>query len=308
MIDKHKMPSQAMLRAFDAYGRTNGIRSAANLLEVDHAVVSRHLNTLEAFVGTELIDRHSRKLTSDGEEYHRRISAALEEIGNATIVLRKRHSEQLLIWCSPGIAFHWLNPRLSELESLKNVLEVELRPSDRAPNLRSNEADGDIRYLARDNDQQYDARLKLVQIASPAVFPVASPGYAAGVKARLRVTADLLDLDLLHEESDLEWRLWFEQQGIGSLPAALPGAKLWHAHLTLDAARSGRGIVLSNRFLAENLLNSGELVRLEPADAQFRPAKIGGYYFIARNDRWSGRSLARFRNWLTSTANGFDTN
>ena len=104
-----------MLRAFDAFGRAGGIRKAAQMLEVDHAVVSRHLSALEAFVGTALVDRSAgmRGLTSDGAEYHRRISAAFQDIANATLMLRKRHDQQLLVWCSPGFAYHWLSPRLS---------------------------------------------------------------------------------------------------------------------------------------------------------------------------------------------------
>tara|TARA_A100001391_G_scaffold130111_8_gene89523 strand:+ start:31905 stop:32798 length:894 start_codon:yes stop_codon:yes gene_type:complete len=296
-----------MLRAFDAYGRSGGIRSAAKMLNIDHAVVSRHLSALEAFVGTELIDRRMRRLNPDGEQFHRRISAALEEIGNATLMLRKRYSEEMLIWCSPGFAFHWLNPRLKLLEQLSEALEFELRPSDRPPNLRSNDADGDIRYLRDDEIQSDNDYMRSVVICTPAVFPVASRDYAASIRGRLSSAEDLLELDLLHEESDTEWRLWLQQQGLRSLPATLPGSKLWHAHLSLDAARSGRGIALANRFLVHSMLETGEMVKVMPEGEPFRPAQLGSYYFMARADRWSSRGLARLRNWLLTTADDFNT-
>ena len=294
------VPTFAMLRAFEAFGRTGGIRKAAQALDVDHAVVSRHLVALEAFVGTALIERGNgaRSLTSDGTEYYRRVAAAFQELANATIMLRKRHDEQLLIWCSPGFAYHWLSPRLSLFASDDPPIALELRPMDYSPDFAVNEADGDIRYVRRDRTATPPLGCRWVELAAPPVFPVASPALAETVRHKIRATRDLLDMRLLHEESDAEWRMWFEIQGVDLPQATIPGPRLWHAHVMLDAARSGQGIALANDFLARNDILNGQLVPLTTAETAFEPCVLGGYYFTSREDRWNNRAVARFRNWL----------
>ena len=298
------VPSLAMLRAFEAFGRAGGIRKAAQMLQVDHAVISRHLAALEAFVGTALIDRANgtRSLTSDGIEYHRRIAGAFQEISNATLMLRKRHEQQLLVWCSPGFAYHWLGPRLSGFVTEDNDIAFELRPMDYGPDFAINEADGDIRYMRNSGPDQPAAGCRWAVLAEPPVFPVASPAYAASIAGRLRTPHDLLSMRLLHEENDNEWRLWFEHQGICLPPAIMPGPRLWHAHVMLDAAKSGQGIALANDFLANNDLLSGQLVALQASEIPFKAVPLGAYYFTARADRWHNNMIARFRNWLIRVA------
>ncbi len=301
-----KVPSFAMLRAFDAFGRTGGIRKAAQALEVDHGVVSRHLVALEAFVGTALIDRSNgtHALTSDGAEYHRRISVAFEDIASATHMLRKRHDQHLLIWCSPGFAYHWLAPRLAAFSAFDAGIGVELRPMDYSPNFTTNEADGDIRYVRLNAHEPPAANTKQVALAQPIIFPVASPIYVATVSERLRTVRDLLDLRLLHEENDSEWRLWLHAQHVDPGPATISGPRLWHAHVMLDAAKTGQGIALANRFLTEDYLASGQLVRVQTSAQPFIDVSIGDYRFVAREDRWASPALARFRYWLSETARG----
>lgn len=304
MTPPRTVPSLAMLRAFDAFGRAGGIRKAAQMLKVDHAVVSRHLSALEAFVGTALIDRSAgmHALTSDGAEYHRRISAAFQDISNATLMLRKRHDKQLLIWCSPGFAYHWLSPRLATFADRNDNLAFELRPMDYGPDFAINEADGDIRYVRHSAAATLPASCRSVELATPPVYPVASPTYADSISGRLRDARDLLGLRLLHEEGDAEWRLWFENQGISLPNSTIAGPRFWHAHVMLDAAKSGQGVALANDFLARADLLSGQLVILRPSDVAFAPTSIGSYHFIARSDRWQNAMLARFRNWLVREA------
>src|SRR3546814_7654429 len=79
-----------------------------------------------------------------------------------------------------------------------------------------------------------------MEIARPIVVPVASARLAADLPP-VRTAADVMNLPLLHEDNDQEWRHWFLAQGV-SPPERLPGTRLWHAHLALAAARSGHGV------------------------------------------------------------------
>jgi len=300
------MPPMAMLRAFDAFGRTGGIRKAAERLGIDHAAVSRHLRALEAFVGTALIDRGggTSRLTDDGARYHRVISAALADIAAETRGLRRRSDGRLSLWCVPGFAFHWLAPRLSSFSDAHAEIAVELRPSDTPPSFKTSQVDGDIRYHWDDGPPPAETRR--IELARPATFPVCSPAYLAEAGGMIADAAAIMDLRMLHEESDLEWRLWFAAQGVTPVVDPIAGPRLWHAHLVLDACRAGRGVALTNRFLLGDDLAAGRLVRLTPQHGAFAEARLGAYTLTIRRDRWAERDVTCFRHWLERSVQDSD--
>jgi LysR family glycine cleavage system transcriptional activator len=300
MKSHEAIPSLAMLRAFEVYGRLGGVRKTALHMNIDHAVVSRHLRSLEDFVGTALIARHDvdRCLTEDGLYYHGRVSEALREIASATTVLKRRHDQRLLVWCAPGFAFHWLTRRLPDFQKSYPSIDLELRPSDGGPDFSTNQADLDIRYV-RGPELPESTTLKTMEIARPSVFPVASPDYLRGI-APIGKAEDLLSARLLHEDSIEEWQMWLEAQGVAAR-GELPGPRLWQAHLALDAARDGQGIALANQLLSADDLASGRLVKVEASEASFRAVPLGTYMMFGRPDRWRSIPMVRFRQWLTST-------
>jgi DNA-binding transcriptional LysR family regulator len=117
----------------------------------------------------------------------------------------------------------------------------------------------------------------------------------------IRTPADLLDAPLLHEESCAQWRAWFNVYGL-PVESELPGPRLWHAHLTLDAARRGRGVALANRFLLGDDIESRRLVSMLTPECQQGEIALGAYAFAARADRWHTAAVSAFRRWLKSAA------
>ncbi|WP_423350166.1 LysR substrate-binding domain-containing protein [Phenylobacterium sp. VNQ135] len=294
------LPPFAALRAFEAVGQLGGIRRAAQELGVDHAAVSRHLRALEEWAGVKLIDREQGgRLTPEGAKYLARISAALEEISRATVDLTRRGDDsRLVIWSVPGFAYRWLIRRLPDFNAAHPGFDLEVRPTDHAPDFARHEADADIRYV-RDMAPAQDGDVQSVEIARPIVFPAASPALAARLGADASAEA-LLDETLLHEDDDSEWRAWLKARQV-PVPERLGGPRLWHAHLTLDAARRGQGVVLTNALLAGDELASGELVELtvQPAEPEIR---FGGYALRVRRDRWRDPAILKFRRWLERAA------
>lgn len=294
-------PPLAALRAFDAVARLGGIRRAGKELGTDHAVVSRHIRALEAWVGATLLVREGTgyRLTETGETYHRRIESALGTIASATgALLNSGERTPLRIWCIPGFAFLWLSDRLGDFVERHPDIDLDFRPSDDTPDFRAKEIDGAIRYLRTWDEAVVPRHVRSLELARPPVFPVTAPGFA-GSLPHLSGAADLLDCTLLHEDSDEEWRQWFAAQGVPTTDA-LPGTRLWHAHLTLNAARQGQGVALANPFLLRDDLEADRLVRLHPHDGSFAPVQLGSYRLMAREDRWSSSGLSRFRRWLTT--------
>ncbi len=296
------LPPFEALRAFDAVARLGGVRKAAQHLGRDHAVVSRHLRMIEAWTGTTLVERTTTGavLTQDGARYHAEIAAAIDAIANATLDLMKRSdNHRLHIWCMPGFAFYWLIARLGEFESSYPGLEIELRPSNTSPDFSAHEADVDIRFVAAYGKPfQLQPGLRSIEITRTPIVAVASPEYLAA-HPEIRTPRDLLSHQLLHEEDFESWTQWLAAHGVHH-DTALTGPRLWQVHLTLDAARHGRGIALTNHMVAAEDLSSGRLVEIGRGNPSFSAETMGIYLFIARADRWEAPSLRSYRRWLLS--------
>jgi len=291
---RRSLPPFAAMRAFEAIGTCGGIRRAAAAMSLDHAAVSRHLRSLEQWAGVPLADRGSGGLTREGARFHARICTALAELASASAELTHRNdNRQLRVWSVPGIASQWLSGRLGGFSELHPGVELEVQPTDNIPRFASHEADALISYVI-DGEAPLvlDADTRSVEILRPQVIPVASPEFLdRGLK--LDSPADLLDAPLLHEASSSQWRRWFRAHDI-DVEDTLVGAKLWHAHMTVAAARRGQGIALSNRLLIADDLQAGTLVEV----GNFAPVILGGYVFTARRERWQEPVIQGFRRWL----------
>lgn len=303
--NRRATPPFTALRAFAAVGEFGGIRKAAAVLELDHAAVSRHLRSLEVWAGVPLVERGANggKLTPEGAKFHARITSALNEIAVASADLLHGADERALqISCIPGLASNWLLARLADFRQSNPEIQLVLRPSDTAPDFTRRDMDGDIRYVIdAAPDKPPAGEIESVQLARPPVLAVASPARLDAL-GQLATAADLLKGPLLHEENARQWTAWFEANGVTSEPD-LPGHRLWHAHLAVDAARRGEGLALANAFLVGDDFKAGRLVDVG-ALIGAQPIVMGRYVFSARRDRWRTPALLAFRRWLVREATG----
>lgn len=302
--DRRAVPPFAALRAFEAVGRLGGIRGAAQALSIDHTVVSRHVRSLEAWLGVALVDRMrgGSQLTEDGREYHRHISRAINDIAEYTADLIRRGDDKLLrISCIPGFAAEWLAGRLAMFEQQHPDLELELHPTDQQSSFTARGADVDIRFVP-DPAPCRDPFLKTFELSRPAFFAVASPSLITTIGA-ITTAAQILNAPLLHEENADQWSNWLRRQGLET-PAVLPGPRLWHAHLAIEAARAGRGLALANALLVQDDLKTGRLVMVGPETS--RQTHIGAYVLTCRLDRCNAPQIAAFRRWLQRTVEAYE--
>lgn len=289
-------PPFAALRAFDALGRAGSLRGAARDLGIDHAAVSRHVRSLETWLGVLLVDRQQSggRLTADGERYHRRVSAALQELTTATAeVMSPDAHAPLKIWCTSGFASHWLAPRLGRFREENPDFDIEVQPTEAKPNFAAGEADADIRYMVgRRTPEKFFTGVRCVELARPEILAVASPDFVAA-HGPIKTPEDFLRLPLLHKKNDEQWRGWLEAQGTGRI-RLLPGLRLWYSSMTLEAARCGQGVALCNAALLRDDLASGRLVQIEMGEA----VTSGAYFLTTRADRWRSPAIIRLRRWL----------
>lgn len=306
MTDRKALPPFAALRAFEAVGRLGGIRKAAAELSIDHASVSRHLRALEGWLGAPLFDRSasSPRLNAAGRHYHEAIGAALTEIARATRqVVAQQSGDRLLIWCVPGLASRWLAPRLDAFLELNPRLDVELRPTDRRPDFHADEADCDLRFVRDFPGEEGAPGTTRLTLSRPPMFPVASPEWIANNPTSGR-PGDFLHLRLLHEDTDDEWRAWFSAHLV-PVRAPLPGPRLWHAHMTLDAARRGQGVALANALLVADDLAAGRLRPVTDTYGNAPAVEIGAYVFSCRTDDVARPAMAKLRDWIEAQASSF---
>ncbi len=209
--------------------------------------------------------------------------------------MKSTEKTQLKVWCVPGLAFLWLSEKLGEFIAENPNIDIEFRPTDVAPDFRSNAIDIDIRFIRNWEDENKSKSIRGFEFARPKFFPVASGKLASRI-GTLKSAADFLQYPLLHEDNDEGWRYWLEHQGLTGIDH-LGGPRLWHANLTLDAAAQGAGIALANHLLVQRRLQTGELQRVV-SEEPLLDLEVGGYSMMSREDRWDSPVISRFRSWL----------
>lgn len=294
---RRALPPFAATRAFEAIGTCGGIRRAAAALSLDHAAVSRHLRSLEQWAGVPLANRVSGGLTQEGTRFHNRICAALAELASASAELTHRNDDRRLrVWSVPGIASQWLSGRLGGFSALHPDVDLEVQSTDNIPRFASHEADAHISYaIDGEAPAALDEDTRSVEILRPRIIAVAAPEFLRQ-SARFETPSALLDAPLLHESDTGQWRRWFRAHDV-EVGDTLGGAKLWHAHMTVAAARRGQGIALTNKLLVTDDLEQGALIEI----GDFAPVFLGGYVFTARRTRWQEPVIQGFRRWLEKT-------
>lgn len=290
-----KLPTLKALTAFHAVAKFGSIRRAAEELGVDHSLVSRHLQALQRETGTALVitSRKGVVLTEAGTEYHRTVRDALAAISGATARLRSaQFAKRLVVASIPGFALNWLTPRLADFHKRFPEIDLTLKPMQIPADLDAGEADIVIHY-----GEVASPTTRSQALARPRVFPVVSPDWMARLPAALDPRA-LIDLPLIHEESDDQWQNWFRANGVGSTPM-LGGPKLWHANMAIEAAKRGQGVALANELIAAEGVATGALVEITTTDV-----RLASYVLATRSDQWRRPAVQQFRQWVQDALAG----
>ena len=91
----------------------------------------------------------------------------------------------------------------------------------------------------------------------------------------------------------MNWRLWLGGNDIDQ-PLGNRNLQINSYPLVIDAACAGQGVALGWRYLVDDLIAQGRLLR--PVQQSLKTDL--GYYLIQRDNVQSDASLARFRDWL----------
>lgn len=251
------------LRTFVEVARAGSLAGAARVLRRAPSAVSRELGALEARLGTELVQRTTRRLqlTAAGERYLTHARGILEALDEADRDLTKQGVPRGVLRVSAPIVFgQWvLVPLVDDFLRAHPEVSVELVLEDELVDLMQGGVDVALRIVTRLEPSALVMRRLGVQ---PYVL-CASPAYVRerGMPRRARELGEhevlvplrgpaARPLELCHAGRTQEVRLGRSRFRSNSLPA-LHGAAL-----------RGLGIASLPEYLVAPELRSGVLVRV----------------------------------------------
>jgi LysR family glycine cleavage system transcriptional activator len=290
-----KLPPLNALRAFEAAGRYLSFTGAAQELLVTQSAVSRHVSSLEDWLGAKLFFRRQRgiELTARGEAYFRALSSALDQIDHATRRVRDNTHETLLrLKLPPTFAIRWLVPRLSRFKALHPEIEIQVVTSHNPGDFEREDVDVFVHSeFGAPSGEGYR------RLFGEVLLPVCSPRLLAG-GAPLAQPADLARHVLLSSSNrPRDWPLWLAAAGLPTLEAQ-DSMVFDNAALAYQAAIDALGVVIAQRALIADDLKAGRLV----APLAIQAPTQGAYYLAFHPHRPKAPRVAAFEAWLLEEA------
>ena len=200
-------------------------------------------------------------------------------------------SRQLVIGCDQSFATQWLSPRIPELRLLMPDVSLRIIASD---DYRES-LGSDVQVAVLHGDGLWPG-FQATRLFDEEVFPVCSPGFdhdlASQDWVKWLLQAQLIDLADSHWNW-MNWRLWLSGNNIDQ-PLANRNLQINSYPLVIDAACAGQGVALGWRYLVDDLIAQGRLLR--PLEQSLKTDL--GYYFICRDNLQDDVSVLSLRTWL----------
>ncbi len=280
------LPPLNALKAFEAAGRHESFSRAADELNVSHSAISRHVRGLEDRLGVSLFRDLPRgvELTLEGRGLLLRVMSALDEIAEATEIVRQRPEGTLTISCEPLFAMKYLIPRLPGFYSAFPGVELRLEASRALADVERHDADLAIRFAHRgvlDIPSDLISDEPLFTYATPDLRP---EGWDS--------PEQVLNYRLYRDRIGEVWPRWAEVAGFEMPQSRMNGWRM-ETDLSLTAAVSGLGVFLGSEDCVLSDLQAGRLIRCFPIG--FRE---GSFRLVLGAGAVRRRSVQAFRTWL----------
>lgn len=288
----NRLPSLIALRAFVIVGETLSVRRAGEILNTDHASISRHISNLEASLGRKLLSkgRHGLELTPDGAQYHRKFRRAFDIICDTCQEASAKPTRSLSISSTPGIAHGILVPALPRLSARLPGWSINLSTTV-TPLFEESSPNVTRVYVTYGPKIDLGKAFAQIPIAAPRMFPVASPAFLAAHPV-VESVKDMLKLPFIRSDSTGLWEQWCGQAGIDQ-PLMLAGPDMPDTSMAIQAALLGHGIALGNSMLVNAVIRSGALVEILDTDIY-----LDSYNMIASSRDLDQSPIREMQDWL----------
>lgn len=288
-----RLPPLNALRVFEVAARTGSYAAAAAELGLTHGAVSRHVATLEAWIGQPLFRRDGRRMiaTPIAAMFAGEVGRAFDRVTRAAESFGRPSARRILRVSAPtSFAMRWLIPRLDRFHADHPHVEIVVSTvSTLLEDLRGGFDIAIRRGIAREGawpDHRAVAVLEDVDtlIASPALLE----------RSPLRTSTDIEGHVLLSSETRAgDWTDWLDAAGLSHL-AGRPRQTFDHFFVTRQAVEDGLGIGIGPLPMLSIDVASGKLVTPFP---EIRVRRTG-YVAIVPKHASHMPIVGMFTDWL----------
>ena len=288
------------IRAFVAVVDTGGFTSAAEILPISRAGVSKHLSDLETGLGARLLHRTTRRisLTAAGKAYYEKSKQILEAVDEAeALVTGISGTPKGLLRINAPMSFgkKWIGPALASFCKTYPGVEIDITLSDRQIDIIEEGYDATIR-ITRPSDSSLVAR-KL----SPCRFLLAAaPAYlnASGIPESIK---DLQHHNCLRYHYRPNRDLWTFQHDKKEITVKVSGSMTTNnGDLICSAGVHGMGIVMLPTFILCEAVESGKLIPILK-DSSILPSSI---YVVYPTNRLLSEKVRIFSEFMVRYFDG----
>lgn len=286
-----RLPPVNSLRLFEAASRLSNFKLAADEVHLTPSAVSHGIQTLEAWLGTELFHRSSKglSLTSAGVAYAPEIRRALTILAEATDRLPGRKATgELSISCMPTFAKKWLMPRLATFSEAYPDITVTIDTNRRSIDFPNEGVDVAIRRGHQPRSGEVWAHL-----LQESLVPVCAPGLRRSADIEDDVDFILASTRILVTSVDSDWSPWFESQGIHPVETAA-SFFVDTFQLANEAAMEGLGVTLGRKPFVDEYLANGQLIELAGPPI----AAAEGYWLVGSQLSLERPEVKLFKAWI----------
>jgi LysR family transcriptional activator of dmlA len=264
---------RADLELLLAIRRHGTLAAAAAAADVVPSVVTKRLAALESRLGLKLFHRTTRRVaaTPEGETLCERAEELLQRFARIEVEVRERHGQPagfIRLAATFGFGRHWVGPALADFQSLHPRVQVDLRLTERLPDLAAEGFDGAV-WLWSVHGQRASAWSGR-RLARNRRVLAASPAYVKRHGTPTRPEELAQHECLVVREHDERFDLWrLQRERDRSEVRVRVGGSLSSnsGELVRDWCLAARGIMLRSLWDIAPQLASGELVRVLPGYA-----------------------------------------
>ncbi|MFM2479192.1 LysR substrate-binding domain-containing protein [Celerinatantimonas sp. MCCC 1A17872] len=287
-----KLPPLQILQTFSVVAASNSFTAASKELHLSQSAVSRQIQQLEHYLGKNLFNRSSRKLTltAHGEALLPQIEKAVASFKNS-LESSLANDHQITVRMAPTLARRWFLPQLPELLEVLPELDVNV---DTAWFLEPQFALGEVDVVISYGHGHWPG-MQVVPLLKESITPVCSPRYPL-LKQNLSQEEILRRAVLLHNNREhSDWSLWLEDQQLHQ--ATTYKNQIFDTQdYALTAAECGYGIAMGDLALIKPELESNKLIC--PFEHTIETGY--GYYAIFPTNSVNIPKVKTFINWITA--------
>ena len=295
-----ELPSLTALTAFEATLRHCTFTGAAKELSRTQSAVSRQVALLEAHIGRDLFHREHPQLrpTRAAAQFGSKVALLLGRLRAALADARESGpmTDVLHLALLPTFGTTWLIPRIPSFLKEYPDISVEFTTSIRAFDFDSGDIDAAIHY-----GSAVWPGGRTEKLMSEKVVVVCAPSLAGTVRTATDFEGKTL-LQLVSRPN--AWKQWLSAHGVEAVDGRR-GPRFEHHMMIVEAARAGLGYALLPDFVADPLLDKGELVEAVP---QSRFPTSRSYWLVYPERSLELPALVAFRAWLRTAIQRADQN